>query len=917
MANIDGLPVNSAVTHAEFVARTEDTSTTGLVNFQNTTDSTTPTTGSIKTAGGLGVAKSLNVGENLSVSGNLGVTGELTVTGETTLNDTLNASTILTPLIEADQIESPVGNITTVNSVNVNTTNLSVTAGVTFPSLNITNDLVVTGNLTVNGTSTTLNTATIDSEDPNITINKNGNDASSEGSGLTVDRTGTKGSFVYENALASKFKIGALASEAEVTTVSHTQTLTNKTLTSPVLTTPSVDIISATEQGSTPATPASGVRKLYPKADGFYQLDSTGLETKVGSGSGSGSGVVNLIANGSAEDAVSSIFIPYKDTGTRPIDGTGGSPSVGTSVTTTNPLNGLKSYLLTKPSAASYQGEGWALPATALDHAFRAKALKISFDYIVNAGTFVAGTSTTDGDIIWTCYDITNSKIVEPSNIKMLTSSTTISDKFEATVQFDSNCTSFRLIAHVASSSTQLIQIKVDNITVTPQNYVYGTPITDWQAYTPTINGVGTPASVNFAWRRVGDSIQVVGSFITGTPTGATAEFTLPAGLTANTSVISTYTYYGDWIRVIPTASTRKRGKLIVGAGSNIVGLTNDDYTTALGPASALAGNAAFAATESVKISAFNIPVTGWSSSVRISDSFDGRIITAKATRSTAFSLPNNTTTKVVFDVVSHDDVAGFSSGTYTVRSAGKYRFAGHLNLVGNAATFELVAYLYVNGSAVEAISFGKSGTAAQPHGCTYDFQRHLSVGDTVEIWGFQNSGAALNLRANDTVFGLTSLSVERISGPQAIASSEVLSSVYTTAAGQSIPNATDTIINFADAEVNTHGNVTTGAAWKFTAQTAGLYEVSAFTQLASGGGWGVSEEALITLFKNGSSFARIGLTVANVAHTSSVPISCVPRQIRLNAGDYIDLRINQNSGAAISLVAVGSINWVSIKKVG
>lgn len=40
------------------------------------------------------------------------------------------------------------------------------------------------------------------------------------------------------------------------------------------------------QEASTPSNPSSGFRKLYPKADGFYQLDSSGVETKVGTGSG-------------------------------------------------------------------------------------------------------------------------------------------------------------------------------------------------------------------------------------------------------------------------------------------------------------------------------------------------------------------------------------------------------------------------------------------------------------------------------------------------------------------------------------------------------------------------------------------------------------------------------------------------------
>ena len=54
-------------------------------------------------------------------------------------------------------------------------------------AVNITNDLTVSGNLTVNGTTTTLNTATLDVEDKNITLNySTGNsNASADGAGIT------------------------------------------------------------------------------------------------------------------------------------------------------------------------------------------------------------------------------------------------------------------------------------------------------------------------------------------------------------------------------------------------------------------------------------------------------------------------------------------------------------------------------------------------------------------------------------------------------------------------------------------------------------------------------------------------------------------------------------------------------------
>lgn len=105
-------------------------------------------------------------------------------------------------------------------------------SGVTIDDLD---NVIIPGNLTINGTTTTINTANLDVTDKNITVNNSGNDASSEGAGLTVERTGTNGSLIYADALASKFAIGALGSEAQIVTVSNTQTLTNKTLTTPII----------------------------------------------------------------------------------------------------------------------------------------------------------------------------------------------------------------------------------------------------------------------------------------------------------------------------------------------------------------------------------------------------------------------------------------------------------------------------------------------------------------------------------------------------------------------------------------------------------------------------------------------------------------------------------------------------------
>lgn len=91
-------------------------------------------------------------------------------------------------------------------------------------------NVTVGGDLTVNGTTTTINTANLAVTDKNIVVNNGGNDAASEGAGLTVDRTGTDGSLIYAAASATKFRAGDAGSEVDLVGTTSSQTLTNKTL---------------------------------------------------------------------------------------------------------------------------------------------------------------------------------------------------------------------------------------------------------------------------------------------------------------------------------------------------------------------------------------------------------------------------------------------------------------------------------------------------------------------------------------------------------------------------------------------------------------------------------------------------------------------------------------------------------------
>lgn len=599
-----------------------------------------------------------------------------------------------------------------------------------------------------------------------------------------------------------------------------------------------------------------------------------------------------LISNTNIEVNVTG-YTAYADAaGTVPVDCTGGSPNSTATRSTSTPITGAGELLWTKSGSANRQGEGFSIPFT-VGTADQAKVLQIDLDYIVRSGTFVAGTSTADSDLTIYLYDVTNSTLIYPSTSRLYSNSTTISDHFRSNFQTSATGTSYRLCIHQGTTVTANTTLGFDNISIHPSKYTYGTPISDWASYTPTLAGFGTVTGLTASARRVGGSREVMALWTNGTVAGSLASITLPLGDSINTSVLTlgnTTSNAGHIVGTRRGAAANNAGPLVTATGTSAILVYFGAQVTGSSGLTPQNGSTIETSSEVMSVQ-FSYPIAGASSSVEMSDTADQRILAAAYYVSANFAA--TTTTPVNFDTKEIDTHAAVTTSStawkFTAPTAGIYV----VSMTGGT-TATVGVTIFKNGSAYKNLGNGNGANSGGYNATLIS----LIAGDFIDI---RPTGNASFIGGTLQVTQGTNISISKLSGSMAIGATELIAASYSIstnfAATTSVP------INFDTKEYDTHNAVTPSATvWVFTAPAAGIYQVSAALIGNTSG------KCLI--YKNGSAFKNLG----GVTSTTTAGLIA---DIRLIAGDTIAIRPDQNvtfTGGTLSTAGTGT---VSIKRIG
>ncbi|MEN0059509.1 MAG: hypothetical protein AAGB31_11790 [Bdellovibrio sp.] len=765
-------------------SKTHDTSVAGRYNFLNAEEAESTSSGSIRTTGGVGIAKSLFVGGK-TTTGSLGVTKDLmaalvddaVTTGE---NASLSIAEKTAVLLLNNDLESILeiagglnGKILLLSNGTGRTVALKHTAdeGLAGRIISSTeSDIAFKQNsLVILLYSSVLNGW--------LVVASSGGGESGGGILIAEDYSQrneipeverTEGMLVYVSEADAIYKLIGLPAGASTTSNNWEKIIT------------SLDIIGWGGQRNHLPNP-DGSLGVAGWTEGYYAADTR--------------------PNGSFTEASGSDFFFI-------------------SSTTTNPLNGKSSLIVRKDSISNPQGRAiqseYNLPLGA-----RGKNLDINLNYIVNAGTFTAGSRSTDSDmIVWVSfYDGSSWSLKGASSFNLLSNSSAVGDTFSGTVQAPYNATKMRLILFVTTTNVPTIfELKLD-ASVSISKYATGTPITDWVSWTPTGTWL-TNSTYTGRRRQVGDEEEFdINVALSGAPTSATLTLNLPVTI--------------DTAKLLGTVGNRSELKSFAGtaydvsatSAYSVVATYNSTTEVVLrvdGATGSLVTQAqpfTFASGDSVNVK-FSVPVVGRSSSVKVSDGYDGRQLISVLTHSGTQSVATATTTKLTLLTVSTENTYG-GNDTATqriyIRSSGYYEIDAIVGYLSpNTTAGRALIDVYANGASIESVSSQLGGVNATNYSMSLSTRPfYFSAGTYIELYSQHAFGASASVNK-------ATLSVRKCENPTMVASGPVVVASYTSSVGTSVGTSA-TLIPFATLVSDSHGRWNGNA---FTVSDPGFYDI-------------------------------------------------------------------------------------------
>lgn len=607
---------------------------------------------------------------------------------------------------------------------------------------------------------------------------------------------------------------------------------------------------------------------------------------------GSGQGGINYLEGDNSDfEAGVGDWVAYADADqATPEDGTGGSPTTTIAKSSDTSLRGSNNGLITK-SAFDDRGEGASCNFT-IDEADQAKKLTISFDYTTSA-------NYADDDIGIFIYDVTNANLIRVNgeDLKANANSATHYAQFQTAP----DSTSYRLILHVVSENTSAYTVRIDNVKVGPTNLAYGTVVTDWETYTPTITGWDQNNSATGEYRRVGDSIEVRFKItVTGDPdssTGNSVKVSLPSGLSIDTAKLPATTYMPLGIASLNDITNNSFG----------AGMMYYDSTTAI-RVNYLRSSTIFDypgvtdadpftwANGDFVYGEFSVPIQGWSSNAQISEDLGGREIRVFGQGNDGSAITADTT-NIKFTEVT-DTTASWDGAVFTAPETGWYHVSGNTTMTASSNYF---LHGYKNGTiAREVIGFHGSTTSYQTFGGVIQ----LDKGDTFSLRC--NTSLTLSNNSDHTI------TINKLASPQTLLETETVAARYTSNSGQSINTASNTTVVYEDLDYDTHNGMNTSTGI-YTIPVSGKYLIKG---TITWGSYAAATTKSSILKININSTSQSTVWTEFQASSSLTYTQEVVDIINLVKGDTVEMEVYQDTGVTETLETTGVYNVFSIARI-